>query len=289
MKERLNYNTEIGNYLEFVKDKPVNTTKRIKIVLDKIKDLSPDDVMKTVKNIETMKLSNRRVYKSTYKKFFEYIEDEEMVRFVNSISDDEIETVNCDYFFNVLELKQYIADMNTTEPRRLRTYVYAYLLFIGVKNSDIRNVDIYDFDESADTITHGGIKYDIKSIDINNTIHDELLDNKRAKGIDYDSGEYVTTTGFSPRVKSFQGTAFMRTALSPNGGVAANTAIGNADRQRIVRSGAFIRFYNLKKSSGLDTNTLFKALDDDLMRSIGRHALKAEYEEFEKAYKEAGY
>lgn len=287
--DRLNYNEEITNYLESLKDKPKNTINRIRIALDKIKDISPDEVVKVIKELENKKLSIRRVSKSTYKKFFEYIDDDDMVNIIKSLSDEEIESVGCDYFFNVLELKQYIADMDTSEPRRLRTYIYAYLLFIGVKNSDIRNIDIYEFNESADIITHGGREYDIKAMDINNTIHDELLDNKRAKGIDYDSGEYVTTTGLSPKVKSFQGTAFMRTALSPNGGVAANTALGNEDRQRIVRSGAFIRFYNLKKSTGLDTNTLFKSLDDDLMRTLNRHAIISEYEEFEKAYKEAGY
>lgn len=287
--DRLNYNEEITNYLESLKDKPKNTINRIRITLDKIKDISPDEVVKVIKELENKKLSIRRVSKSTYKKFFEYIDDDDMVNIIKSLSDEEIESVGCDYFFNVLELKQYIADIDTSEPRRLRTYIYAYLLFIGVKNSDIRNIDIYEFNESTDVITHGGREYDIKAMDINSTIHDELLDNKRAKGIDYDSGEYVTTTGLSPKVKSFQGTAFMRTALSPNGGVAANTALGNEDRQRIIRSGAFIRFYNLKKSTGLDTNTLFKSLDDDLMRTLNRHAIMSEYEEFEKAYKEAGY
>lgn len=289
MHDRLNYNEEITSYLESVKDKPKNTVSRIRIALEKIKDMPPDEVIKVIKELENKKLSIRRVSKSTYKKFFEYVDDEDMIRVIKSLSDEEVESVGCNYFFNVLELKQYIADMDTSEPRRLRTYVYAYLLFIGVKNSDIRNVDIYEFNESTDIITHGGREYSIKAMDINNTIHDELLNNKMAKGIDYDSGEYVTTTGLSPRVKSFQGTAFMRTALSPNGGVAANTALGIEDRQRIVRSGAFIRFYNLKKSTGLDTNTLFKSLDDDLMRTLNRHAIISEYEEFEKAYKEAGY
>ena len=289
MDNRLNYNAEIDDYLEFMKDKPANTIKRIRNAMDKIKNLSPDEMIEFIKALEGKKLSTRRVSKSTYKKFFEYIEEYDMIKVLDSLSDDEVESVKCNYFFNVLELKQYISDMDTTEPRRLRTYIYAYLLFIGVKNSDIRNVDIYEFDEENDVITHGGIKYNITVMDINNTIHDELLSNKRAKGIDYDSGEYVTTTGLSPRVKSFQGTAFMRTALSPNGGVAANTALGINDRQRIVRSGAFIRFYNLKKNSGLDTNTLLKSLDDDLMRVLNRHAIISEYEEFEKAYKEAGY
>lgn len=289
MHDRLNYNEEITSYLESVKDKPRNTVNRIRIALEKIKDMPPDEVIKVIKGLESKKLSIRRVSKSTYKKFFEYIDDNDIICVVKSLSDEEVESVGCNYFFNVLELKQYIADMDTSEPRRLRTYVYAYLLFIGVKNSDIRNVDIYEFNENTDIITHGGREYSIKAMDINNTIHDELLNNKMAKGIDYDSGEYVTTTGLSPRVKSFQGTAFMRTALSPNGGVAANTALGIEDRQRIVRSGAFIRFYNLKKSTGLDTNTLFKSLDDDLMRTLNRHAIISEYEEFEKAYKEAGY
>lgn len=289
MHDRLNYNEEITSYLESVKDKPKNTVSRIRIALEKIKDMPPDEVIKVIKELENKKLSIRRVSKSTYKKFFEYVDDEDMIRVIKSLSDEEVESVGCNYFFNVLELKQYIADMDTSEPRRLRTYVYAYLLFIGVKNSDIRNVDIYEFNESTDIITHGGREYSIKAMDINNTIHDELLNNKMAKGIDYDSGEYVITTGLSPRVKSFQGTAFMRTTLSPNGGVAANTALGIEDRQRIVRSGAFIRFYNLKKSTGLDTNTLFKSLDDDLMRTLNRHAIISEYEEFEKAYKEAGY
>lgn len=287
--DRLNYNEDIINYLESVKDKPKNTINRIRIALNKIKDISPDEVVKVIKDLENKKLSIRRVSKSTYKKFFEYINDKDMVHIINTLSDEEVKFVECNYFFNVLELKQYISDMDTSEPRRLRTYVYAYLLFIGIKNSDIRHIDIYDFNEHTDIITYGEREYNIKAMDINNTIHDELLNNKRAKGIDYESGEYVSTTGLSPRVKSFQGTAFMRTALSPNGGVAANTALGNEDRQRIVRSGAFIRFYNLKKNSGLDTNTLFKSLDDDLMRTLNRHAIISEYEEFETAYKEAGY
>ncbi len=285
----MNYNEYIEKYIEESNSKPEGTRKRIRTTLAKIRDKDKDEVCKVIKDLENKKLAIRRVTKSTYKKFFEYVEDNEMIKLIESLSDVELESVGCEYFFNVLELQQFIKDLDTNEPRRLRTYIYSYLLFIGVRNSDIRNIDIYEFNEDNDIITHKDEVYDIKPMDINHVIHDELLNNKRARGIDYDSGEYVSTTGLSKLVKSLQGTLFMRTALSPTGGVAANTALNNTDRQRIARSGAFIRFYNLKKKTGLDTKSLFNSLDKDLMRILNRHAIESEYEEFEKAYKEAGY
>lgn len=291
----LNYDGYVSKYFDYVKDKPENTQKRIRNTLSKIETIPKAEVFNILKELENKKLSTRRVLKSTYRKFFEYIDDTEMIDFLESISDDEIESVGDNYFFNVLELKQYIKDKNgvilrnNSQTRRLRTYIYAYLLYIGVRNSDIKSIDIYEFNENEDVIIHNNDVYDIKSMDINNTIHDELLNNKRAKGIDYESGEYVTTTGSSPLVKSLQGTLFMRTAMSPTGGFAANTSLSDKERQLVARSGAFIRFYNLKKNSGLDTKTLFNSLDEDLMRVLNRHAILSEYEEFEKAYKEAGY
>lgn len=289
-----NYNDYIDEFLEEIKDSPYNTLKRFRGNFKKIRDLSPDEVKKFIKNMDTIKLSTRRVMKSTYKKFFQHINDTEMLELLDTIS--EVEYVpDLQYFYNVLEIKHLInetefgSDRNNSLPRRRRTLIYAYLTFLGVPFHEIRNVDIYEFDEDKDIITHNNRVYDIREMDVNDTIRDEFILNKYALGIDYRTGEYVTELGGDKLVKSFKGTSLMRTVIAEKGGFAANTSLSVKDRENIIRSGAFIRLYNLKKKTGLSTESLFSHIDNEMMLSMGMHFIPTEYEEFEKAYKELGY
>lgn len=193
-------------------------------------------------------------------------------------------------FFNVLELKKYIDDLDYPDSQKTRTYILAYLMFLGIDRTYIREVSIFDYDEDKNIITHNNDVYDVSKMDINNVIKDALTTNKYAKAIDCETGNYIPydSTYKSKLVKSLVGTSLLRTYKSDCKGVSLNTLLSNDERSIIAKSGAYIRNYNRIKN-GMDEVESFVLMTNDIKKVIRYNPVMEDYKIFENKYKEAGY
>ena len=279
------------NITEFVETFDSKSTKKMySIHLKPIAEsTSLEDVISNIHKLDNMKLSTRKAKKSAMNKFFKYINNNELLEALFEVSDIEI-VPECPYFFNVLELKRYIDDFGESKSKKARTYILAYLLFIGIDRSYIRDVSIFDYDETKNIITHNNDIYNISEMDMNDVIKDALVINKYAKAIDCETGKYISYDSDyrSKMVKSLVGTSLLRTYKSDCEAVSFNTLLNNDEKTIIAKSGAYIRNYNRIKS-GMDEVESFNLLSKELMRVIRYKTVMEEYILFETKYKEAGY
>lgn len=279
------------NITEFVETFDSKSTKKMySIHLKPIAESeSLEDVINNIYKLNDLKLSTRKAKRSAMNKFFRFIDNEELLEKLSEVSDIET-VVDCTYFFNVLELKKYIDDLDYPDSQKTRTYILAYLMFLGIDRTYIREVSIFDYDEDKNIITHNNDVYDVSEMDINNVIKDALTTNKYAKSIDCETGKYISYDSDyrSKMVKSLVGTSLLRTYKSDCEAVSFNTLLNNDEKTIIAKSGAYIRNYNRIKS-GMDEVESFNLLSKELMKIIRYKPVMEEYILFETKYKEAGY
>ena len=279
------------NITEFVETFDSKSTKKMYSVHLKpiAESESLEDVISNIHKLDNMKLSTRKAKKSAMNKFFKYINNNELLEVLSEVSDIEI-VPECPYFFNVLELKKYIDDLDYPDSQKTRTYILAYLMFLGIDRTYIREVSIFDYDEYKNIITHNNDVYDVSEMDINNVIKDAFTTNKYAKAIDCETGNYISydSTYKSKLVKSLVGTSLLRTYKSDCKGVSLNTLLSNDERSIIAKSGAYIRNYNRIKN-GMDEVESFVLMANDIKKVIRYNPVMEDYKMFENKYKEAGY
>ena len=279
------------NITEFVETFDSKSTKKMySIHLKPIAESeSLEDVVNNIYKLNDLKLSTRKAKRSAMNKFFRFIDNEELLEKLSEVSDIET-VVDCTYFFNVLELKKYIDDLDYPDSQKTRTYILAYLMFLGIDRTYIREVSIFDYDEYKNIITHNNDVYDVSEMDINNVIKDAFTTNKYAKAIDCETGKYISYDSDyrSKMVKSLVGTSLLRTYKSDCEAVSFNTLLNNDEKTIIAKSGAYIRNYNRIKS-GMDEVESFNLLSKELMKIIRYKPVMEEYILFETKYKEAGY
>ena len=282
------FNENITEFIETFNSK--STKKMYSIHLKPIAESeSLEDVINNIHKLDNMKLSTRKAKRSAMGNFFKYISNNELLEVLSEVSD--IETVpECPYFFNVLELKKYIDDLDYPQSQKTRTYILAYLLFIGINKSYIRDVSIFDYDEINNIITHKGDVYNISEMDVKDVIKDALVVNKYAKAIDCETGKYVSydCNDDIRLARSLVGTSLLRTCKSDCKAVSLNTLLGYDEKVTIAKSGSFIRNYNRIKT-GMDEVKSFNLLSKELVKVIRYKPAMEEYILFEKRYKEAGY
>lgn len=279
------------NITEFVETFDSKSTKKMySIHLKPIAESeSLEDVVNNIYKLNDLKLSTRKAKRSAMNKFFRFIDNEELLEKLSEVSDIET-VVDCTYFFNVLELKKYIDDLDYPDSQKTRTYILAYLMFLGIDRTYIREVSIFDYDEYKNIITHNNDVYDVSEMDINNVIKDAFTTNKYAKAIDCETGNYISydSTYKSKLVKSLVGTSLLRTYKSDCKGVSLNTLLSNDERSIIAKSGAYIRNYNRIKN-GMDEVESFVLMANDIKKVIRYNPVMEDYKMFENKYKEAGY
>lgn len=282
------FNEKINEFVEGFDNK--STKKMYSVHLKTIADSKTiEDVINNIYKLNDLKLSTRKAKRSAMNKFFRFIDNEELLEKLSEVSDIET-VVDCTYFFNVLELKKYIDDLDYPDSQKTRTYILAYLMFLGIDRTYIREVSIFDYDEDKNIITHNNDVYDVSEMDINNVIKDVLTTNKYAKAIDYETGNYIPydSTYKSKLVKSLVGTSLLRTYKSDCKGVSLNTLLSNDERSMIAKSGAYIRNYNRIKN-GMDEVESFVLMTNDIKKVIRYNPVMEDYKIFENKYKEAGY
>lgn len=282
------FNENITEFIETFNSK--STKKMYSIHLKPIAESeSLEDVINNIRKLDNMKLSTRKAKRSAMGNFFKYINNNELLEVLSEISDIEI-IPECPYFFNVLELKKYIDDLDYPDSRKTRTYILAYLMFLGIDRTYIREVSIFDYDEKNNIITHNDDVYDISEMDINDIMKAALTLNKYAKAIDCETGDYISyDSGYkSKSVRSLIGTSLLRTCKTDCKAVSFNTLLSNNERSIIAKSGAYIRNYNRIKD-GMDEVESFFIMSSELKRVIRYNPVMEEYKIFEKNIKEAGY
>lgn len=282
------FNEKINEFIEGFDNK--STKKMYSVHLKTIADSKTiEDVVNNIYKLNDLKLSTRKAKRSAMNKFFKFIDNEELLEKLSKVSDIET-VVDCTYFFNVLELKKYIDDLDYPDSQKTRTYILSYLMFLGIDRTYIREVSIFDYDEDKNIITHNNDVYDVSEMDINNVIKDALTTNKYAKAIDCETGNYIPydSTYKSKLVKSLVGTSLLRTYKSDCKGVSLNTLLSNDERSIIAKSGAYIRNYNRIKN-GMDEVESFVLMVNDIKKVIRYNPVMEDYKMFENKYKEAGY
>lgn len=282
------FNEKINEFVEGFDNK--STKKMYSVHLKTIAESKTiEDVVNNIYKLNDLKLSTRKAKRSAMNKFFRFIDNEELLEKLSEVSDIET-VVDCTYFFNVLELKKYIDELDYPDSQKTRTYILAYLMFLGIDRTYIREVSIFDYDEDGNIITHNNDVYDVSEMDINNVIKDALTINKYAKAIDCETGNYIPYDSDyrSKMVKSLVGTSLLRTYKSDCEAVSFNTLLNNDEKTIIAKSGAYIRNYNRIKS-GMDEVESFNLLSKELMKIIRYKPVMEEYILFETKYKEAGY
>lgn len=282
------FNEKINEFVEGFDNK--STKKMYSVHLKTIAESKTiEDVVNNIYKLNDLKLSTRKAKRSAMNKFFRFIDNEELLEKLSEVSDIET-VVDCTYFFNVLELKKYIDDLDYPDSQKTRTYILAYLMFLGIDRTYIREVSIFDYDEDKNIITHNNDVYDVSKMDINNVIKDALTTNKYAKAIDCETGNYIPydSTYKSKLVKSLVGTSLLRTYKSDCKGVSLNTLLSNDERSIIAKSGAYIRNYNRIKN-GMDEVESFVLMTNDIKKVIRYNPVMEDYKIFENKYKEAGY
>lgn len=282
------FNEKINEFVEGFDNK--STKKMYSIHLKPIAESKTiEDVVNNIYKLNDLKLSTRKAKRSAMNKFFRFIDNEELLEKLSEVSDIET-VVDCTYFFNVLELKKYIDDLDYPDSQKTRTYILAYLMFLGIDRTYIREVSIFDYDEYKNIITHNNDVYDVSEMDMKDVIKDALVINKYAKAIDCETGKYISYDSDyrSKMVKSLVGTSLLRTYKSDCEAVSFNTLLNNDEKTIIAKSGAYIRNYN-RIVSGMDKVESFNLLSKELMRVIRYKPVMEEYILFETKYKEAGY
>lgn len=282
------FNEKINEFVEGFDNK--STKKMYSVHLKTIAESKTiEDVVNNIYKLNDLKLSTRKAKRSAMNKFFRFIDNEELLEKLSEVSDIET-VVDCTYFFNVLELKKYIDDLDYPDSQKTRTYILAYLMFLGIDRTYIREVSIFDYDEDKNIIIHNNDVYDVSEMDINNVIKDALTTNKYAKAIDCETGNYIPydSTYKSKLVKSLVGASLLRTYKSDCKGVSLNTLLSNDERSIIAKSGAYIRNYNRIKN-GMDEVESFVLMANDIKKVIRYNPVMEDYKMFENKYKEAGY
>lgn len=281
------FNDEINEFISTF-DK-VNTVSMYRSTLKPIAESeNREEVISSIRKLENMKIATRKSKKSSFKKFFEYINDEELINEVLSISDIETDYGKENYFFNVLEIKNYIDNLDFSPARKTRSYIYAYMLFLGIDWSYLMDITIYEYDIENNIISHNGDIYDVTEMDTNNTIRDAFTMNKYGRAIDLETGEYIPYNKNSYLERALVGSALLRTFKSNGKATSVNSLISNEIKTIIAKSGAFIRTYNRIKD-GTPERESFELMLKDIKKIVRYIPTMGEYKIFERLYKEAGY
>lgn len=281
------YEREIDEYVkEYLPSigRSKSTLDNSRIILNRFKDKTKEEVFEYIRSLEQTKLNNRRVTKSYIRKFAEWIGDNEIIEELSKLSEIEVKNDNAEFFMNALEVNQVIEDLALPKATISRAKILAFLLYIGVEKHSIRTVTIDEFDETKNVITHDKRVYDISVVDTKDIIRSAFITNKYATAIDYETGDYLVTAGGSPLVKSLVGRTFLRTSKTDSEAKRANTKIPTLLREKIAKSGAFKRYYQIKQKLGTDSAYLINCLIGETVSVCNREVTIDEYEAFEKAY-----
>ena len=107
------YEREIDEYVkEYLPSigRSKSTLDNSRIILNRFKDKTKEEVFEYIRSLEQTKLNNRRVTKSYIRKFAEWMGDNEIIEELSKLSEIEVKNDNAEFFMNALEVNQMIED-----------------------------------------------------------------------------------------------------------------------------------------------------------------------------------